>query len=98
VRRERLAFERDSARAQASWLRLSTNARQVFDYDEYRYYIQLDHRKSCLRRFAMCSRRSHFGLTGSRNDRRHNGQSAVEFTVSGDGAAETTGGAAGARP
>ncbi len=43
VRRERLAFERDSVRAQASWLRLSTDARQVFDYNEYRDYIQLDH-------------------------------------------------------
>jgi hypothetical protein len=49
VRRERLAFERDSARAQASWLRLSTNARQVFDYDEYRYYIQLDHPQIVLK-------------------------------------------------
>lgn len=49
VHRERLAFERDSARAQASWLRLSTNARQVFDYSEYRYYIQLDHPQIILK-------------------------------------------------
>jgi hypothetical protein len=26
-----------------AWLRLSTNARQVFDYDEGKQYIQLDH-------------------------------------------------------
>jgi pimeloyl-ACP methyl ester carboxylesterase len=39
---ERLAFEHDSALAQGSWLRLSTNARQVFDYDETGQYIQLD--------------------------------------------------------
>ena len=43
VHRERLAFEQDSALAQGSWLRLSTNARQVFDYDESHQYIQLDH-------------------------------------------------------
>jgi pimeloyl-ACP methyl ester carboxylesterase len=43
VHRERIAFERDSARAQASWLRLSTNARQIFDYNEGKQYIQLDH-------------------------------------------------------
>lgn len=43
VHRERIAFERDSARAQASWLQLSTDARQVFDYNEGRQYIQLDH-------------------------------------------------------
>jgi hypothetical protein len=43
VHRERLAFERDSARAQGSWLRLTTNARQIFDYDEGAQYIQLDH-------------------------------------------------------
>jgi formylglycine-generating enzyme required for sulfatase activity len=43
VHRERLAFEHDSARAQASWLSLSTNARQIFDYDEGKLYIQLDH-------------------------------------------------------
>ena len=49
VRRERLAFERDSSRARASWLRLSTDARQVFDYNEYRYYIQLDHPQIILK-------------------------------------------------
>jgi hypothetical protein len=38
-----IEFERDSAHAQASWLALSTNARQLFDYDEDRQYIQLDH-------------------------------------------------------
>jgi hypothetical protein len=38
-----VAFEHDSALAQGSWLGLSTNARQVFDYDESRQYIQLDH-------------------------------------------------------
>ena len=43
VHRDRLAFEHDSALAQGSWLRLSTNSRQVFDYDESRQYIQLDH-------------------------------------------------------
>jgi pimeloyl-ACP methyl ester carboxylesterase len=43
VHRERIAFEQDSARAQGSWLRLSTNARQRFDYDEGKQYIQLDH-------------------------------------------------------
>jgi pimeloyl-ACP methyl ester carboxylesterase len=37
-----VAFERDSALAQASWLRLSTNSRQIFDYNVYRQYIQLD--------------------------------------------------------
>lgn len=42
VHRWHIAFERDSARAQASWLKLSTNSRQVFDYDESRQYIQLD--------------------------------------------------------
>ncbi len=42
VHRDRLAFEHDSALAQSSWLRLSTNARQIFDYDEGRQYIQLD--------------------------------------------------------
>jgi pimeloyl-ACP methyl ester carboxylesterase len=42
VHRARLAFEHDSALAQGSWLRLSTNARQVFDYDESGRYIQLD--------------------------------------------------------
>ena len=42
VHAERLAFEHDSALAQGSWLRLSTNARQVFDYDETGQYIQLD--------------------------------------------------------
>jgi pimeloyl-ACP methyl ester carboxylesterase len=43
VHRERISFERDSAQAQASWLRLSTNARQIFDYNEDKQYIQLDH-------------------------------------------------------
>jgi hypothetical protein len=43
VHRWHIAFERDSARAQASWLALSTNARQLFDYDEGEQYIQLDH-------------------------------------------------------
>jgi pimeloyl-ACP methyl ester carboxylesterase len=43
VHRERIAFERDSARAQSSWLRLSTNSQQIFDYDEGQQYIQLDH-------------------------------------------------------
>jgi len=43
VHRERMAFEHDSARAQASWLALSTNSRQIFDYDENKLYIQLDH-------------------------------------------------------
>jgi pimeloyl-ACP methyl ester carboxylesterase len=42
VHRDRSAFEHDSARAQGSWLLLSTNARQIFDYDESRQYIQLD--------------------------------------------------------
>jgi pimeloyl-ACP methyl ester carboxylesterase len=42
IRAERLAFEHDSALAQGSWLRLSTNARQIFDYDEGKQYIQLD--------------------------------------------------------
>jgi hypothetical protein len=37
-----VAFEHDSARAQASWLRLSTNSRQIFDYSVSRQYIQLD--------------------------------------------------------
>lgn len=36
------AFEYDSALAQASWLHLSTNSRQIFDYDVSRQYIQLD--------------------------------------------------------
>jgi pimeloyl-ACP methyl ester carboxylesterase len=49
ARRERLAFEHDSARAQASWLRLSTNARQVVDYNEYNFYIQLDHPQIILK-------------------------------------------------
>lgn len=43
VHRDRMAFEHDSAQAQASWLRLSTNSQQIFDYDEGRQYIQLDH-------------------------------------------------------
>jgi len=43
VHRDRVAFERDSALAQSSWLTLSTNSRQIFDYDESRQYIQLDH-------------------------------------------------------
>jgi pimeloyl-ACP methyl ester carboxylesterase len=42
VHQDRIAFEHDSARAQGSWLRLSTNARQIFDYDERNRYIQLD--------------------------------------------------------
>lgn len=37
-----VAFEHDSAQAQASWLRLSTNSRQIFDYSVSRQYIQLD--------------------------------------------------------
>lgn len=37
-----MAFEHDSALAQGSWLRLSTNSRQIFDYDVGRQYIQLD--------------------------------------------------------
>ncbi len=37
-----VAFEHDSASAQGSWLRLSTNSRQLFDYDVSRQYIQLD--------------------------------------------------------
>lgn len=37
-----VAFERDSALAQGSWLRLSTNSRQIFDYGVSRQYIQLD--------------------------------------------------------
>lgn len=37
-----VAFEHDSALAQASWLRLSTNSRQIFDYSVSRQYIQLD--------------------------------------------------------
>jgi formylglycine-generating enzyme required for sulfatase activity len=48
VHRERMAFEQDSARAQGSWLRLSTNARQIFDYDEANQYIQLDHPRVVL--------------------------------------------------
>lgn len=43
VHRWHVAFEHDSARAQASWLRLSTNSRQIFDYEEGQNYIQLDH-------------------------------------------------------
>jgi pimeloyl-ACP methyl ester carboxylesterase len=42
ARAERLAFEHDSARAQGSWLRLSSNARQIFDYEEVKQYPQLD--------------------------------------------------------
>ena len=37
-----VAFEHDSALAQGSWLGLSTNSRQIFDYDVSRQYIQLD--------------------------------------------------------
>jgi pimeloyl-ACP methyl ester carboxylesterase len=37
-----VAFEHDSALAQGSWLRLSTNSRQLFDYGVNRQYIQLD--------------------------------------------------------
>lgn len=43
LHRWHVAFEHDSARAQASWLALSSNARQVFDYEESKQYIQLDH-------------------------------------------------------
>ena len=42
VHRDRVAFEHDSALAQGSWLRLSTNSRQIFDYNVSRQYIQLD--------------------------------------------------------
>ncbi|MGC2405668.1 MAG: alpha/beta hydrolase [Candidatus Cybelea sp.] len=49
VHRWHIAFERDSARAQASWLALSTNARQLFDYDEGEQYIQLDHPQIILK-------------------------------------------------
>jgi len=42
VRRWHLEFEHDSALAQGSWLRLSTNSRQIFDYNVHRQYIQLD--------------------------------------------------------
>jgi pimeloyl-ACP methyl ester carboxylesterase len=41
--RDAVAFEHASAKAQGSWLRLSTNSRQIFDYDESKNYIQLDH-------------------------------------------------------
>jgi pimeloyl-ACP methyl ester carboxylesterase len=44
-----LEFEHDSARAQASWLRLSTNSRQIFDYNVSRQYIQLDDPQLVLR-------------------------------------------------
>jgi pimeloyl-ACP methyl ester carboxylesterase len=37
-----VAFEHDSAIAQGSWLRLSTNSQQIFDYAVSRQYIQLD--------------------------------------------------------
>lgn len=37
-----MAFEHDSALAQGSWVRLSTNARQIFDYGVSRQYVQLD--------------------------------------------------------
>lgn len=37
-----VAFEHDSALAQASWLYLSTNSRQIFDYNVGHQYIQLD--------------------------------------------------------
>ena len=46
--RDTMAFERASAQAQGSWLRLSTNARQIFDYDENKNYIQLDHPRIVL--------------------------------------------------
>ncbi|MGA7283263.1 MAG: alpha/beta hydrolase [Candidatus Cybelea sp.] len=49
VHRWHIAFERDSARAQASWLALSTNARQLFDYGEGEHYIQLDHPQVILK-------------------------------------------------
>jgi pimeloyl-ACP methyl ester carboxylesterase len=42
VHSSRMAFEHDSSLAQGSWLRLSTNSRQIFDYDVSRQYIQLD--------------------------------------------------------
>lgn len=42
VHQDRMAFEHDSALAQGSWLRLSTNSRQIFDYNVSRQYIQLD--------------------------------------------------------
>lgn len=42
VRSWHLEFEHDSALAQGSWLRLSTNSRQIFDYKVRRQYIQLD--------------------------------------------------------
>ncbi|HET6277032.1 MAG TPA: hypothetical protein VFE16_13975 [Candidatus Cybelea sp.] len=41
-------FEHDSALAQASWLHLSTNSRQIFDYGVNRQYIQLDDPKVVL--------------------------------------------------
>ena len=44
-----VAFEHDSALAQGSWLRLSTNSRQIFDYDVSRQYIQLDDPHAVLR-------------------------------------------------
>jgi pimeloyl-ACP methyl ester carboxylesterase len=44
-----VAFEHDSALAQGSWLRLSTNSRQIFDYDVSRQYIQLDDPRAVLR-------------------------------------------------
>jgi pimeloyl-ACP methyl ester carboxylesterase len=37
-----VAFEHDSAIAQGSWRRLSTNSQQIFDYAVSRQYIQLD--------------------------------------------------------
>ncbi len=42
VHSSRMAFEHDSALAQGTWLELSTNSRQIFDYRVGRQYIQLD--------------------------------------------------------
>jgi pimeloyl-ACP methyl ester carboxylesterase len=44
-----VAFERDSALAQGSWLRFSTNSRQLFDYGVSRQYIQLDDPQAVLK-------------------------------------------------
>jgi pimeloyl-ACP methyl ester carboxylesterase len=48
VHRDSMAFEHESAQAQGRWLSLSTNARQIFDYDESKNYIQLDHPRVVL--------------------------------------------------
>jgi hypothetical protein len=42
VHSSRMVFEHDSALAQGTWLELSTNSRQIFDYRVGRQYIQLD--------------------------------------------------------